>query len=169
MGRRLGQRLQLPFFDSDQVIEQRIGCSIREHFERVGEPGFRDLEEQVIAELGQGPEGVLATGGGSVIRANNRQVLRQLFLVIYLQSKPEDLYRRLRHDVKRPLLQVDDPLGRLRELHAVRDPLYRETAHIVVQTGKPSVGALVSTVMAELEAAGILPAPPSPRDPRAAD
>ena len=114
VGRRLGQRLQLPFIDSDNVIEQRIGCSIRDYFEREGEASFRDIEQQVIADLAETATGVVATGGGSVLREANRNRLRASFHVIYLRSSPEDLFRRLRHDVKRPLLQVADPLGRLR-------------------------------------------------------
>ena len=115
--RRLAQRLQLPFVDSDHVIEDRIGCSIRDYFEREGEASFRDIEEAVIADLASVPHGVVATGGGSVLRESNRSRLRANFHVIYLRSSPEDLFSRLRHDVKRPLLQVEDPLGRLRELH----------------------------------------------------
>lgn len=157
VGRRLGQRLQLPFIDSDQVIEQRIGCSIRAYFEREGEAAFRDLEAQVIAELAAAADGVIATGGGSVLRPANRAQLRAHFHVIYLRSSPEDLYRRLRHDVKRPLLQVDDPLGRLRELHAARDPLYRETAHDVIDTGRPSIATLVNMIVMQLELAGHVP------------
>ncbi len=129
MGRRLGQRLQLPFIDSDQVIEQRIGCSIRDYFEREGEESFRDVEEAVIADLAATAHGVVATGGGAVLREANRHQLRAHFHVIYLRSSPEDLFRRLRHDVKRPLLQVADPLGRLRELlRRARSALPRDGA-----------------------------------------
>ena len=116
IGRRLAQRLQLPFVDSDHVIEERIGCSIRDFFEREGEASFRDVEQSVIAGLAAAPHGVVATGGGCVLREANRQVLRAHFHVLYLRSLPEELFRRLRHDVKRPLLQGADPLGRLREL-----------------------------------------------------
>lgn len=164
VGRRLAQRLQLPFVDSDQVIEQRIGCSIREYFDREGEASFRDVEEAVIADLAASANGVVSTGGGSVLRGANRAQLREHFHVIYLRSSPEDLFRRLRHDVKRPLLQVSDPLGRLRELHSVRDPLYSETAHDVVETGRPSVSMLVSIIVMQLELAGIVAAAP-PTDP----
>lgn len=164
VGRRLGQRLQLPFIDSDQVVEQRIGCSIREYFEREGETRFRDIEQAVIADLAVSADGVVATGGGSVLREANRARLREHFHVIYLRSTPEDLFRRLRHDVKRPLLQVADPLGRLRELHSVRDPLYQETAHDVVETGRPSVAMLVNIIVMQLELAGVVvPAPPPDR------
>ena len=166
VGRRLGQRLQLPFIDSDNVIEQRIGCSIRDYFEREGEASFRDIEQQVITDLAQTATGVVATGGGSVLREANRTQLRSSFHVIYLRSSPEDLFRRLRHDVKRPLLQVADPLGRLRELHGARDPLYRETAHDVVETGRPSVAMLVNIIVMQLELAGIVvPAAPSELPP----
>jgi shikimate kinase len=160
VGRRLAQRLQLPFIDSDHVIEDRIGCSIRDYFEREGEARFRDLEQAVIAELAATPHGVVATGGGAVLREVNRAQLRANFHVIYLRSAPEDLFRRLRHDVKRPLLQVADPLGRLRELYGARDPLYRETAHDVVETGRPTVGMLVNIIVMQLELAGIATPPP---------
>ena len=165
MGRRLGQRLQIPFVDSDHVIEQRIGCSIREFFEREGEASFRDIEQEVIADLSQRPNGVVATGGGSVLREANRLQLREHFHVIYLRSSPEDLFRRLRHDVKRPLLQVADPLGRLRELDGARDPLYSETAHDVVETGRPSVTMLVNIIVMQLELAGIAVPEPQAEPP----
>ncbi|KTT27339.1 shikimate kinase [Pseudacidovorax intermedius] len=153
VGKELGRRLHLGFTDSDVLIEQRIGCSIREYFEREGEAAFRDLEEQVLAELGRSAGGVVATGGGIVIRPANRDCLKGAFRVIYLHASAEDLYRRLRHDTKRPLLQVSDPLGRLRELYAARDALYREVAHAVVETGRASVGAVVAGVQQALESA----------------
>ncbi|MCX7742455.1 MAG: shikimate kinase [Tepidimonas sp.] len=151
VGRQLARRLQVPFVDSDAVIEQRLGCSIREFFEREGEAPFRDLEEQVLDELTQGPSCVLSTGGGAVLRPANRQRLRSRGRVFYLRSTPEELIRRLRHDRTRPLLQVADPLERLRELYAQRDPLYRETAHHVIETGRPSVATLVHMILMQLE------------------
>jgi shikimate kinase len=157
VGRQLARRLQLSFFDSDHVIEQHLGCSIREYFEREGEDRFRDEEESAIDHLTQNQRGVLSTGGGVVIRAANRQHLHERCQVVYLNSSPDELFRRLRHDVNRPLLQVADPLARLRELHAVRDPLYRQTAHFVVETGRPSVSTLVSMIVMQLELAGVLP------------
>ncbi|MCY7369811.1 MAG: shikimate kinase [Polaromonas sp.] len=157
VGRQLARRLSLPFVDSDPVIEQRIGCSIREYFEREGEERFRDIEEAVLDHLTQSHRGVLSTGGGSALRAVNRQRLRARSHVIYLRSSPEELFRRLRRDVNRPLLQVSDPFGRLRDLYTARDPLYREVAHFVVETGRPSVAALVGSLLAHLEQAGVLP------------
>ena len=157
VGRQLARRLRIPFFDSDQVIERQLGCSIREYFEREGEARFRDVEESVLDELTQNHEGALSTGGGAVLRPANRERLRTRSQVVYLNSSPDELFRRLRHDVNRPLLQVADPLSRLRDLHAVRDPLYRETAHFIMETGRPSVATLVGMIVTQLELAGLLP------------
>ena len=151
VGRHLARRLQQPFMDSDQAIEARLGCSIREFFEREGEHRFRDIEQEVIAQLCAQAPGVLATGGGVVLRMANRDALRAAGTVVYLQSQPEDLMRRLRHDRKRPLLQVADPTARLRDLFAQRDPLYRETAHYTVETGRPSVSSLVQSILSQLQ------------------
>jgi shikimate kinase len=159
VGRQLARRLGLPFRDSDHEIEARIGCTIREFFAREGEPAFRDIEEEVIRDLTGGADGVLATGGGAVLRPANRQRLREAAQVVYLRSAPDELYRRLRQDTQRPLLQVADPLQRLRTLYDERDPLYRETAHYVIETGRPSVATLVNMVLMQLELAGLLPPP----------
>ena len=164
VGRQLARRLQLPFTDSDHVIEQRLGCSIRAFFEREGEGAFRDVEQDVLDELSQAPEGVLATGGGIVLREANRGVLKARCKVVYLRSTPEELARRLRHDTQRPLLQVQDPLARLRDLYTVRDPLYREVASFVIDNARRTVPMLVGTVVMQLELAttapgGNLPSP----------
>jgi shikimate kinase len=166
VGRQLARRLAWNFIDSDNVIEHRIGCSIRSYFEREGEERFRDVEQQVIAEFADEHNAVLATGGGAVLREANRVVLHRDATVVYLRSTPEDLYRRLRHDTKRPLLQVADPMARLRELFAIRDPLYRQTAHFSIDTGRPSVPTLVNTILMQLELAGLVDAAhaPSPID-----
>ncbi len=159
VGRQLARRLGLPFIDSDQVIELRIACSIREFFEREGEDAFRDLEQQVIDELTLGESCVLSSGGGTVLRPVNRAHLRERAQVVYLHSAPEEVFRRLRHDQNRPLLQVADPLARLRDLYIARDPLYRETAHFVIETGRPSVATLVNMIAMQLELAGVVSAP----------
>ena len=137
------------------MIEQRLGCSIRAYFEREGEDRFRDVEASVIDELTLHGHGVLSTGGGAVLRPVNRKNLHERGQVIYLNSSPDELFRRLRHDTSRPLLQVADPLGRLRELYKARDPLYRETAHFIIDTGRPSVATLVNMIVMQLEMAGI--------------
>ncbi|MDB5954478.1 MAG: shikimate kinase [Ramlibacter sp.] len=157
VGRQLARRLRLPFFDSDHVIEERLGCSIREYFAQAGEEAFRDREQQVLSDLAQGRDAVIATGGGAVLREANRTCLREGGKVVYLRSTPEDLFRRLRHDTQRPLLQVADPLAKLRALFAERDPLYRETAHFAIETGRPSVATLVNMIVMQLELAGVLP------------
>ncbi len=156
VGRQLARRLQLAFVDSDHAIEERLGCSIREYFEREGEDRFRDVEQEVIEDLTLKHRGVLSTGGGSVLRPLNREHLRSRTKVVYLKSTPDDLFRRLRHDMNRPLLQVSDPLGRLRDLFVARDPLYRETAHFLLETGRPSVATLVNMIVMQLELAGVV-------------
>ena len=140
----------MSFLDSDHVIEERLGCSIREFFEREGEERFRDIETEVIEDLTLTHDGVLSSGGGAVLRPVNRQALRR-GRVFYLRSTPEELIRRLRHDTNRPLLQVADPLARLRDLYTKRDPLYREAAHHVMETGRPTVSALVHHIIAQLD------------------
>jgi shikimate kinase len=156
VGRHLSRRLGLSFADSDAVIERRIGCSIRTFFEQEGEERFRDIESEVVAQLITAGPGVIATGGGIVLRDANRIALRDQTICVYLRSTPEELFRRLRHDSKRPLLQVADPLARLRELYAKRDPLYRQAAHFVIETGRPSVPALVNMILMQLELAGLV-------------
>jgi shikimate kinase len=167
VGRHLAKRLSWAFADTDALIEKRIGCSIRAFFEAEGESRFRDVEAAVIDELTSTESLVLATGGGAVLRDDNRRLLHARCHVVYLRSSPEELYRRLRHDVLRPLLQVADPLARLRELFNQRDSLYREVAHFVVDTGRPSVGTLVNMVLMQLELAGVIDPSlvPSPVEP----
>ena len=157
VGRHLARHLGLRFVDSDHEIEQRIGMPIRDCFDTHGEAAFRDIEQQVIEELcSRADDIVLATGGGAVLRAANRDALHRASHVFYLRSTPEELFRRLRHDTHRPLLQVADPLRRLRELYRERDPLYRQAAHYIVETGRPSVPALVNMVLMQLELAGLV-------------
>lgn len=155
VGRQLARRLRVPFVDSDHVIEQRLGTSIREYFGRVGEEQFRNIEQNVIDELtSSGERQILSTGGGAVLRPENRVVMRGRGQVIYLRSLPDEIYRRLKNDSSRPLLQVGDPLLKLRELFEVRDPLYRETAHFIMETGRPSVATTVNMIVMQLELCG---------------
>ena len=156
VGRHLARHLGLRFVDSDHEIERHLGLPIREYFATHGEVAFREAEAAVIDELTHGNDVVLATGGGAVLRATNRDALHGRTQVFYLRSTPEDLHRRLRHDTHRPLLQVADPLRRLRDLYRERDPLYRRTAHFVVEAARPSVNALVGMVLMQLELAGLV-------------
>jgi shikimate kinase len=168
VGRHLARQLHLSFVDSDTEIERRIGCPIRVFFEREGEARFREIEQETIAGLTLRGGTVIATGGGTVVREANRRLLHERTTVVYLRSTPEELFRRLRHDTHRPLLQVADPMRKLRELYTERDPLYRETAHFVIETGRPSVPTLVNMILMQLELAGLLDASavPSPVEPR---
>ncbi len=164
VGRQLARRLHLPFVDSDHAIEHRLGSAIREYFVREGEDRFRDIESEVIADLSQNHQGVLSSGGGSVLRPINRERLRARGHVFYLRSSPEEVFRRVRHDQNRPLLQVADPMARLRDLFEKRDPLDRETAHYVIETGRPNVSGLVNMIVSQLELAGhMTPQPPIER------
>jgi shikimate kinase len=156
VGRHLARQLGLRFIDSDHEIERRIGMPIRDYFAAEGEAAFRDVEQEVIDSLTQLPGVIIATGGGAVLRPSNRDALHSRTHVFYLRNTPEELHRRLRHDTHRPLLQVDDPLRRLRELHHDRDPLYRRTAHFVVEAARPSVPALMGMVLMQLELAGLV-------------
>jgi shikimate kinase len=160
VGRHLARQLGMRFVDSDTEIEKRSGTSIRDMFAVQGEDAFRDLEQQVIEDLTQTisaqPGILLATGGGAVLRPSNRDALHSRTHVVYLRATPEELFRRLRHDTHRPLLQVADPLARLRDLYRERDPLYRRTAHFVVEAARPSVTSLIGMVLMQLELAGVV-------------
>ena len=156
VGRQLARQLQMRFADSDTEIERRLGVGIRDWFAEHGEESFRDVEREVIDDLTRRRDVVLATGGGAVIRAENREALHARCKVIYLRSTPEELFRRLRHDTRRPLLQVADPLRKLRELFRDRDPLYRRCAHFVVEAARPSVPSLLGMVLMQLELAGLV-------------
>ncbi|MCY1219792.1 Shikimate kinase [compost metagenome] len=167
VGRTVARRLHYPFFDSDHELEAHCGVRIPVIFEVEGEAGFRDREAAMIRELAARQGIVLATGGGAVLRAENREVLKARGTVVYLRASPHDLWLRTRHDRNRPLLQTEDPKGKLEALYAQRDPLYREVADFIIETGKPSVAQLANMVLMQLEMAGfaIDPAQPAPQDP----
>ncbi|HEU5177339.1 MAG TPA: shikimate kinase [Burkholderiales bacterium] len=150
VGRSLARRLKLRFFDSDQEIEARCGVKIPVIWEIEGEAGFRAREAQAIAELSLLDGIVLATGGGAVLAPENRALLAERGTVVYLRATPEHLYERVRQDRNRPLLAGGDPLGRLRELYRERDPLYREVADIVIDTGRQSVQVLARALLEQL-------------------
>jgi shikimate kinase len=167
VGRHLARHLGLRFVDADTELESRIGMPIRAFFETHGEAAFRDEEEAVVEDLSHGQRLLIATGGGVVLRQANREALHARCKVFYMRATPEELFRRLRHDTHRPLLQVADPLKRLRDLYRERDPLYRRTAHFTVETTRPSVQGLQHMILMQLELAGLIDAStvPSPVDP----
>ncbi len=133
-GRLLARTLGLTFIDSDKVIEERTGASIPLIFELEGETGFRARERAVIDDLTREAGIVLATGGGAILAPENREVLRARGKVVYLHASVDHQMERTAHDRNRPLLQTPDRRGKLEELMKVREPLYRETAHLVVET-----------------------------------
>lgn len=144
VGKHLARRLGKQFYDSDHVIEARTGVRIPVIFEIEGEAGFRARESAVIAELTALHDIVLATGGGAVLDPRNRGWLKSRGTVVYLRAAVRDLLNRTRYDRNRPLLQTADPKARLAELFEVRDPLYREVAHLVLDTGSQSLTSLVN-------------------------
>ena len=152
VGRHLAKRLGRRFVDADHEIEARTGVRIPTIFEIEGEAGFRKRECQVIAELAKDATLVLATGGGVVLDPTNREVLANSGLVIYLNAPPAMLFERTRHDRNRPLLRVPNPLAKIEELYAARDPLYREVAHLIVDAVPGGVTALLAKVETEIKA-----------------
>lgn len=136
LGKQLAQYLHYDFYDSDQAICVRTGVNIPTIFELEGEHGFRQREIAVLDELTRLHRIVLASGGGAVTQEANRQALRTRGTVIYLHAQPQILWERTRYDRNRPLLQVADPLAKLTELYQVRDPLYRHTAHWILDVGE---------------------------------
>lgn len=150
LGKLLAKRLHWTFYDSDHEIETRTGVGIPTIFEIEGESGFRRRESQVIEDITTLRHIVLATGGGVVLSAENRERLRHNGLVVYLRVPPELLYERVRHDRNRPLLQVPDPLQKLRELYDVRAPLYEEVADFVIDCSKSGQSVTVQKILKEL-------------------
>jgi len=150
VARQLARRLGKTFYDTDHEIERRTGVRVQVIFEIEGEPGFRAREAQMVDSLTALQDVVLGTGGGVVLMPENRALLASRGFVIYLRAQPRDLYQRTRHDKSRPLLATDDPLARLEELQRVREPLYREVADLIVDTGRQSVGALVDQLLKRL-------------------
>lgn len=151
VGKLLAKQLGKTFIDSDHEIEARTGVKIPVIFEIEGEAGFRKREEAVIADLAIRPNIVLGTGGGAILSARNRELLRAHGTVVYLRGTPEQLHDRTRHDKNRPLLQGGDPLAKLRELFVQRDPLYREVADMVVDTGRQNVTGFARQLKDKLE------------------
>lgn len=138
IGRVLAAELHLSFRDSDKVIEDRTGADIPWIFDMEGEEGFRDRESAVLDELSKGQDVVIATGGGIILRPQNRNLMKTSGYVCYLTASIEQLVERTARDKKRPLLQVENPRQKIIDLVALRDPLYRETADFVINTDRRS-------------------------------
>lgn len=148
VGRQLAKAMGCEFLDSDKEIETRTGVNIPTIFDIEGEEGFRKREQQIIDELSQLDNLVLATGGGAILSRENREYLKQRGTVIYLGASVDQLYKRTCRDRNRPLLQTDDPRQRIADLLEIRDPLYRETADITLDTDGHSVRWVVDQILA---------------------
>ncbi|MGQ7816912.1 shikimate kinase AroK [Metapseudomonas furukawaii] len=151
IGRLLAKELRLPFKDSDKEIEQRTGADIPWIFDVEGEQGFRDREQAMIEEICEEDGVVLATGGGAVLRPANRQALRAGGRVVYLHTSVEQQIERTARDRNRPLLRTADPGKVLRDLMAIRDPLYREIADIIIETDERPPRLVVQEILARLQ------------------
>ena len=138
VGKRLSYRLKMPYVDTDRLIEKKQGTTIREIFAKYGEPVFRDMETECVKSLFDFKQDyVIAVGGGLPMREENRALMKKLGTVVYLRAKPEAIYDRLKDDTTRPLLQGEDPQGKIRTMIAQRGPVYEEAAvHIVDVDGK---------------------------------
>jgi shikimate kinase len=155
VGKALARMLGKRFLDSDHEIERATGVRIPVIFEIEGEAGFRARESKMLAELVRLENIVLATGGGAVLSKDNRDLLRAAGTVIYLRAPVRSLVKRTRRDRNRPLLQVADPAAKLTALYEQRDPLYREIAHLVVDTGDQSIRVLAGQIEDKLRARAI--------------
>lgn len=152
VGRAFSAQVNKDFFDTDQEIEKRSGARIPWIFDVEGESGFRDRESAVIEDLTQLEGVVLATGGGVVLRAENRHCLSSRGLVVYLKASIDDLLIRTSRDTRRPLLQTPDRRKVLTEIMAIRAPLYEEIADITVVTGRNSIKEVVAEVLDQIDA-----------------
>lgn len=151
VGKLLAKKLGRRFLDADHVIEDRCGVKIPVIFEMEGEDGFRKREAQAIKDITAEHDVILATGGGAILLPENRQCLSERGTVIYLHANPMELWHRTKGGEGRPLLKNGDAKKILENLYAIRDPLYREIADYVIETGKPSVNQLVNTLIMQLE------------------
>ncbi len=151
VGKLLAQQLNLTFFDADRELEARCGADIPWIFDIEGETGFRHREQDIIAELCQQRGIVLATGGGAVLREENRAHIRAAGVVVYLSANEQQILRRVSRDTNRPLLQVEDPAAAIRRILEERDPLYRQVADLVVcSSDSESPGSMAGKIKQQL-------------------
>ena len=151
IGRFLAAELLLPFIDTDEAIEQRCGADIPWIFDVEGEAGFRDREHKVLQELCQSSDAVIATGGGIVIREDNRSIIESSGVVVYLHATIEQQLMRTGKDRKRPLLNNDDPRAVLTALMQAREPLYRQLADVVVNTDSRNPRVTANLALKQLQ------------------
>jgi shikimate kinase len=152
IGRRLAQNLKKRFLDCDQELEGRTGARVALIFDIEGEAGFREREKRLLDELTQIDDIVLATGGGVVLDSENRRLLAERGFVVYLRATLDKLIDRTRLDTSRPLLQTEDPRKKLEEILEFRDPLYRKTADLIVDTADRTLPEIVKQIRSKLPA-----------------
>ncbi len=156
VGRQLAKRLNLTFYDSDREIESRCGVDIPTIFEYEGENGFRDRESTIIDELTQIPGIVLATGGGSILRAENRELLRSRGYVILLSVDLKEQYRRISLNTNRPLLHTEDPEAKLREIMQHREPIYQQAANVEISTDSSRMQNVIGKILRHLKSQNLI-------------
>ena len=149
IGRQLAKSLGLPFYDSDKAIEESTGVDIPTIFEIEGEQGFRDREQKMLQQLTELKGIVLATGGGAILRQENRDLLKENGIIIYLQCSIDRIMERTRRDTQRPLLKTANPKERIEQLYKEREPLYLNCADLVVDTGIMQSKAAVNYILEE--------------------
>ncbi len=154
VGRLLARRLGYTFIDADSVIEEEQGIPITEIFKRFGEPYFRDIESAVIKRLSEMERAVISTGGGAVLRQENMDNLKKKGIIICLMASPETIYERTKNDSSRPLLQVENPLQRIKELLEFRRPYY-ERADIMVNTDGKTPAQVVEEIIENIRDKGL--------------
>lgn len=151
VGRQLAKRLSYDFFDSDREIEARCGVDIPTIFEYEGEEGFRDRESSILDELTARPRIVLATGGGSILREQNRTYLKERGTIILLSVELKEQLRRISLNTNRPLLKVDDPAATLATIMEVRAPIYKAMADLEISTNSSRMQNVVNRIMKNIE------------------
>jgi len=154
IGKQVASHLGCDFYDSDRVIEERTGVSIPLIFEVEGEDGFRRRETEVLAELCDNHNIVIATGGGAILREENRKILQNNTLVIFLNASLEQLFERTCKDRNRPLLQTKDPKEKLKQLLDERLAIYKQMADIIITTDNQSIYHTVSNILNQIDASG---------------
>ncbi len=153
IGRQLAKSLSLPFYDSDKAIEESTGVDIPTIFEFEGEKGFRDREQKMLQQLTQLKGVVMATGGGAILRDENRRLLKENGFIVYLQCSVERILERTRRDNQRPLLNTENPKERIEELFTEREHLYLSSADFIIDTGVMQSKAVVSQILEEYKSA----------------
>lgn len=154
-GRAIAQKLRLPRFDTDEIIAAKFGLTIRQIFDRFGEPRFRDAETEALRDLSGDSEAVIVTGGGIVLREENVRELRRLGTIVNLHAREEVIFERVSRRRSRPLLQTPNPRATVAELLAKRAPLYRAAADAEIDTSDMPQQQIAEIVIREWEAAAV--------------